>query len=245
MTDQMHSPVGYPPTSSGRASTGEPSTTEKAAESAQAGKQAAGQVATTAAEQAKDVAREAQTQARNVVGEARNRVRDRAGEQQRNAAANLHSLAGEMESMAQNSEQRGIASDLAQRAAGRAHRTASWLESRGPEQVLDEVRSFARRRPGTFLLGALAAGVLAGRVTRGMVQAHSDSDDGSAAESEWTSGQPIPAVPPTATEATSRMSSPRHAESAPTEVMPAQPGQPMPGQPMPGTGYGTSADVRP
>ena len=46
--------------------------------------------------------------------------------------------------------------------------------------MLEEVKDFARRRPGTFLLGAAIAGVLAGRATRGGVAA--------ARESSGTSG---------------------------------------------------------
>jgi hypothetical protein len=37
--------------------------------------------------------------------------------------------------------------------------------------VLQAVRDFARRRPGVFLAGAVAAGLAAGRLTRGMTDA--------------------------------------------------------------------------
>ena len=45
---------------------------------------------------------------------------------------------------------------------------AGKLQNREPAELLDEVRSFARRKPGLFLLGAAAAGVVAGRLTRGV-----------------------------------------------------------------------------
>ena len=48
------------------------------------------------------------------------------------------------------------------------HGAASWLEQREPADLLDEVRNFARRRPGTFLIGAAVAGLAAGRLTRGL-----------------------------------------------------------------------------
>jgi hypothetical protein len=51
---------------------------------------------------------------------------------------------------------------------------ATFLQNREPADLLDEVRSFARRRPGTFLLGAALAGVLAGRLTSGVKAAHAD-----------------------------------------------------------------------
>jgi len=49
------------------------------------------------------------------------------------------------------------------------------LQNREPADLLEEVRSFARRKPGLFLLGAAAAGVLAGRLTSGVKAAHTDS----------------------------------------------------------------------
>ena len=59
---------------------------------------------------------------------------------------------------------------------------ADRLQNREPAELLDEVRSFARRKPGLFLLGAAAAGVLAGRLTSGVRAAHADSSgNGSAA----------------------------------------------------------------
>ena len=45
-------------------------------------------------------------------------------------------------------------------------RLADSLENRRPEELLDDVKRFARQRPGVFVLGALGAGFLAGRVLR-------------------------------------------------------------------------------
>ena len=46
-------------------------------------------------------------------------------------------------------------------AADRVRGLSSRIDGREPRDLLDEVRSYARRKPGTFLLGALAAGVVA------------------------------------------------------------------------------------
>jgi hypothetical protein len=59
--------------------------------------------------------------------------------------------------------------------AGRTDSVASWLEAREPADLLDEVKSFARRSPGTFLAIAVGAGVLAGRLTRGAKDAAKDT----------------------------------------------------------------------
>jgi hypothetical protein len=65
-----------------------------------------------------------------------------------------------------------VASEVARQAATRARNVGSFVDSHEPGDLLDEVRRFAGRRPGTFLLGALAAGVVAGRLTRGAATAH-------------------------------------------------------------------------
>ncbi|HEU5266877.1 MAG TPA: hypothetical protein VFU35_09250 [Jatrophihabitans sp.] len=155
----------------------DPSMKDKAADSAQAGKQAAGEVAQTATDKAKDVAQEAKTQARNIAGQAQDQLREQASNQHRNLVSTLRSLGDQLNSMADRSDESGPATDLVGEAGSRAHNVASWLDEREPAQLLDELRSFARRKPGVFLLGALAAGVVAGRLTRGVVAAHQDDDD--------------------------------------------------------------------
>ncbi|HXV93325.1 MAG TPA: hypothetical protein VD813_08520 [Pseudonocardia sp.] len=141
---------------------------------AESGKQVAG----TAAEQARHVAHEAGTQARDLVGEARTQVRDQARNGQQKAAGTLRSLADELEQMAQGSSQSGPAAEVAKQAADRVRGVADWVGRREPGDLIEEVRRFARRRPGAFLLGAAAAGVLAGRLTRGVSDASSGGPSG-------------------------------------------------------------------
>jgi hypothetical protein len=74
-----------------------------------------------------------------------------------------------------NGAQSGPARDLIEQATGKVEDFAGWLQNREPADLLEEVRSFARRKPGTFLLGAALAGVVAGRLTSGVKAAHSDS----------------------------------------------------------------------
>jgi hypothetical protein len=153
---------------------------DKAAEAANQGKQAAGQVAQTAAEHASEVKDEAVRQARDLAGEAKQQLSSQAGQQHQALVSNLRSLGSELGSMTQSTEgQSGVATELVSQAKDRVDGLANWLEGREPAQLLDEARSFARRRPGAFLLGALAAGVVAGRMTRGVVASHT-SDDSSA-----------------------------------------------------------------
>ena len=50
---------------------------------------------------------------------------------------------------------------------------SGWSD-RKPGQVVDEMQSFARRRPAVFLVLAAGAGLVAGRLTRGLKDASSD-----------------------------------------------------------------------
>ncbi|MER7418749.1 hypothetical protein ABT346_18525 [Micromonospora peucetia] len=129
-------------------------------------KQAGGAVAETAREQGREVAGEAKRQARNLYGEARSQLASQTGEQQRRAAGGLRSLADEMHSMAAQGGQAGPVTEIARQAADRVHGVAGWLEQREPGDILAEVRDYARRNPGTFLVGAAVLGVLAGRLTK-------------------------------------------------------------------------------
>lgn len=121
--------------------------------------------------QAADVVAEAKGQARDLLGEARTGLKSQASDQQARAASSLRTLGDELGRMADGSEQGGLATDLVRQVAGRTGSVASWLENREPGDVLGEVTDFARRRPGVFLALAAGAGVLAGRLTRGLKDA--------------------------------------------------------------------------
>jgi hypothetical protein len=143
------------------------------------------QTAGTAAAEAKNVAGVAKDEARNVMAEgkqqaaslldeAKTQVDDQARTQRDRLVGTLRTFGDDIEKMA-NGEQTsgGMAQDLARQVADRAREISSRMDGREPTELLDEVRSFARRRPGTFLLGAIAAGVVAGRLTRGAKDAQS------------------------------------------------------------------------
>jgi hypothetical protein len=131
-------------------------------------------VAGVAREQASGVAAEAGRQGRDLLRQAQNQLEEQAAQGQRRLAAGLLSLSDELSSMADGSTQGAAAADLARDAASRARDAGQWLGGRRPAQVVDEVQSFARRRPGVFLALAAAAGLVAGRLTRAMKAASSD-----------------------------------------------------------------------
>ena len=141
---------------------------EQAADVADSAKQAGTQVAQTVKEQAAGVTNEAGRQAKQLLAEAQSELSEQAAQQQQKVAGGLHALADELDGMVRGSEQDGVATDLARQAAEKARQIGTWLEDRDPGSLLDEVRDFGRRRPGAYLAIAAGAGILAGRLTRGL-----------------------------------------------------------------------------
>ncbi|WP_216363694.1 hypothetical protein [Subtercola boreus] len=125
-------------------------------------------VAETAADQAGSVVGEAKVQARDLLGQAQSELRDQAGSQQKRVATGLRAVSDELKGMAESQSDGGIATDLVHQAASRASGIATWLEDRDPGTLLSDVRSYAARKPGTFIAIAAIAGVVAGRLTRSL-----------------------------------------------------------------------------
>jgi hypothetical protein len=149
------------------------------------------QLAGTATDQAKHVTAEAGRQARDLIGEARGQLVDQASAQQQKVAHGLRSLVDELTSMAENSGQSGPATELAHQTAERVRHAASWLDKREPGDLVGEVRRLGRQHPGIFLLGAVLAGVLVGRLTRGAVEAASSTSSDSESATSQTAPQPV------------------------------------------------------
>ena len=147
---------------------------------------AARDVASTTKEQGERVASDIRQQARRLTDETRGQVTEQAMSQRDRAVDGLRSLSEELRTMAGRSDQAGLGSDAARQGADAAGRVADYLAKREPGQLLDEVRGVARRRPGAFLLGAAALGVLAGRLSRGMIDAR--REDGNATQSTDPAG---------------------------------------------------------
>jgi hypothetical protein len=145
------------------------SSTQQARETASTAADEGKHVAGVAGSEARGVASQAAREARGVVDDAVGQVRgqlDEHGRQQKDRlAGTLFTFGDDLDRMADNGS--GLAGDLAREAADRAKAFSRHLDGREPRELLDDVRRFARQRPGTFLLGALAAGVVVGRLVRG------------------------------------------------------------------------------
>ena len=125
-------------------------------------------VAETTKEEVANVAAEVKSSAQDLLAQAKSELSSQAGTQQQKAAEGMRSISSELRAMADTSDEPGVASDLVRQAADRTSSAASWLENGDASSILTEVQTFARNRPGTFLMLAAGAGILVGRLGRGL-----------------------------------------------------------------------------
>jgi len=172
---------------------------ETASNAAEQGREVAGdaaeharELATSAREQAGEVTREAVHQGQRVLSDATDKVREQAHSQAEQAVGALRGLSDQARALAEGRPQEaGPLGDYAQRLAGSVSQAADRLEQRGLEGSIDDLKRFARRRPGVFLLGAGIAGFAAGRLLRG-----ARDDDSSPTSPSYGNGQRVAYAPP-------------------------------------------------
>jgi hypothetical protein len=134
------------------------------------------EVAGTAKEEARDVMQQAREQARSTARQVQDDVRERANAEASKFAQTLRDASQQMRTMADaNDDERSLAASLVREGAQAADRFASQLEEGGLESGLAQVRTWARRNPGGFLLGSAVTGFLAGRLVRNMAGESSSS----------------------------------------------------------------------
>jgi hypothetical protein len=176
-------------TSPGGASTAEVARDQAAGigkEAASAG----GDVARTAKEQGSEVVAETKRQARDLAGETREQLRQQSVAQRDKAAGSLRAFSDELRKMADGGGQSGPATELAHQAADQAGTIAGYLERHEPGELVEQLRGYARRKPGTFLLGAALAGVVAGRLVKAARADSSGDSTGQAGGGSTAQGYP-------------------------------------------------------
>jgi len=140
---------------------------------------AAGDVAGTAKQEVGNVLAEGLDQAKNLT----NQVKEQAGQQ---LSTGNEKLTGSLRGLSQQlneGDTSGVVGQVLSEAGQRAQALADRLEQRGPEGVLTDLQDYARRNPGTFLIGMAATGFLTGRIVKGLQSGSSPSQQ--------------PALPPT------------------------------------------------
>ena len=123
------------------------------------------QAASVAQDEVKQVASDVRDQARGLLTETRTQVEDQSRTQRDRLVETIRTFSDDLDGMA--AQRGGLASDAAREVANRARSFGQQLDGREPAELLDDLRSFARRRPGIFLAGSVIAGVVVGRFLRG------------------------------------------------------------------------------
>jgi hypothetical protein len=129
-------------------------------------------VAGVVGDEVQNVAGQAKDQARGLLDDALGQIDDQSRTQRDRLVGTLQSVSSDLEGMASSGDS-GLAAQATRQVAQRARSLSTHLDGREPSDLLEDVRQFARRRPGLFLLGALGAGVVVGRMARGAKQASS------------------------------------------------------------------------
>lgn len=127
---------------------------------------AAGDIASSAKDQARSLTDEARTEAEYLTGDVRDRLQEEARSQTRRASENLRQWSQDLDSMADRYESQspvpGVVHQVAQSGIG----AADYLDDKGVDGLVEEVKGFARRRPLAFLTGAAIVGFAIGRVIK-------------------------------------------------------------------------------
>jgi hypothetical protein len=195
-----------------------------AAEVAKSAAGKASEVAGSAVDNAKSVAVEASTQAKAVVSQAKDQVQSlaeqtkgelmtQADTKSQQAASGLRTLSDQLSALSEGRPgEAGQLTHLVREAESRVSALASRIEQGGPQGVLDDVTAYARRRPGMFLVGAIGAGFLAGRIVRSGTAAASEQSDQAAPDQSQGRTQSASTTPgigyPTASLATPALNAP-------------------------------------
>jgi hypothetical protein len=136
---------------------------------------AVGTVLEEAREQARSVADTAMHQTRGALATIGSDLSAEAHSQKLRLAKGLDEFSSELDQVALNGT--GRVPSLAGEAADRTRSLSRWLENTDTVDMVRSVEDFGRRRPAMFILGSAVAGVVAGRLTRGMIDDRSHDSD--------------------------------------------------------------------
>jgi ElaB/YqjD/DUF883 family membrane-anchored ribosome-binding protein len=175
--------------------TQQPGAPERAGQVAEAAREELHSVAGDVRQEASAVATEAKAQARNVLDETRTALRSQARQGADRTAGALDDLSSQFRALASGDrEGAGQLGRYADQASDQLHVAAQRIGSRGFDGLVDDMQSFARRRPGVFLGIAAASGFVVGRLFRG-AQAASPAGERNGDQTSAIGELYAPAVP--------------------------------------------------
>lgn len=119
-----------------------------------------------AAAEARGVAEEARAHIKDVSSTAQGQLKEQAEQQAAKAGSGLSDIGRQIQKMADATDEQGVVPDMMGALGDQVSQFATKLQDGNLDGVLDDVKGFARRRPGMFLLGAAIAGFASSRVAR-------------------------------------------------------------------------------
>ena len=188
-----------------------------------------------AAEQAKQQGQQLAQQARQQAGELANRgteqVKSQLANQKHEASQRMTPVQTALRETGQQlrKQGQGPVAEYADKAADQVERFSGYLRENDVDQLLDEARGFARRRPALYLGSAVALGFFATRFLKSSSQEGSMGNGSSAAPVATSTAtvtygteEPATALPPGSIEGSpmerrTQMDGPSPGERAPTE----------------------------
>jgi hypothetical protein len=185
-----------------------------------------------AAEQAKQQGQQLAQQARQQAGELANRgteqVKSQLANQKHEASQRMTPVQTALRETGQQlrKQGQGPVAEYADKAADQVERFSGYLRENDVDELLDEARGFARRRPALYLGSAVALGFFATRFLKSTSQEASAGNGSGTATSTATvtygTEEPATALPPGSIEGSpmarrTQMGGPSPGERAPTE----------------------------
>jgi hypothetical protein len=158
-----------------------------------------GEVAGQAKQQGQQLAQQARQQAGDLANRGTEQVKSQLANQKHDASQRMVPIQTALRETGQQLRKQGQGSvaGYADKAADQVERFSAYLRETEVDEIVDEARSFARRRPAVFLGGAVALGFLATRFLKSTSQeAGNGSGATSRAEITHGTGEPATALPP-------------------------------------------------
>ncbi len=124
-----------------------------------------GQATEHAKQQSQQLAHQARQQASELANRGTEQAKSQLANQKHNASQRLTPIQSALRESAQQlrNQGQGQVGEYAEKAADQVERFSSYLRQTEVDEIMDEVRGFARRRPGLFLGSAAAVGFFATR----------------------------------------------------------------------------------
>jgi hypothetical protein len=123
------------------------------------------QVTEQAKQQSQQLAHQARQQASNLASRTSEQAKSQLANHKHNASQSMVPIQSALRESAQQlrNQGQGQVGDYAEKAADRVERFSTYLRQTEVDEIMEEVRGFARRRPGLFVGSAAAVGFFATR----------------------------------------------------------------------------------